>query len=463
MSTLSIPAKLPMLKTHSARNNRLARGMARGLTCFAATLMLAGVVLGITKPPAESTEAAYRKSIYVSLLVGGGGLLWGLLSFPRPLSAVSRDRAPLPTSETWTDWRNFIVVRKVKESEEITSFYLKPEDGQPIPNFQPGQFLTIRLNIPGQARPVIRTYSLSDYTPNSEYYRLSIKREPAPKGTDVPPGLASNFMHDHVTEGTVIPAKPPNGKFVLDVTRSLPAVFISNGVGITPMISMAKAITHHQRDRHFWFLHGARDGRFHAFRQEVDAIAKQNVHAQVHYRYSRPQLADEGRYHSTGYIDAALLQQQVLPEIEKIYGSTEAEYFLCGSPAFMQSLRAGLATLGVPDSRVLYESFGPEKRLAPVSEPASAVEPNQQGSEIVFSQSGETFTWHPEDGTILEFAESRGLNPAYSCRQGICLTCMCRLQEGEVEYDSPPIGTPDEGSVLICVAKPKTSRVTLEL
>jgi hypothetical protein len=451
-----------MLEAYSAQNNRLARGMAAGFTCFAATILLAGVGLGITKPPAESTEAAYRKSIYASLLATGGGVLWGLLSPTRPHSVTSHNRASVSISDTWIDWRNFVVVRKVKESEEITSFYLKPEDGQPIPTFQPGQFLTIRLNIPGQARPVIRTYSLSDYTPDDEYYRLSIKREPAPKGADVPPGLASNFMHNHVTEGTVIPAKPPNGKFVVNVARSLPVVFISNGVGITPMISMAKAITHHNRNRHFWFLHGTRDSRFHAFRQEIDAIVKQNPNAHLHYRYSRPQLADEGLYHSAGYIDTALIQQQVLPEIEKIYGSTEAEYFLCGSPAFMQSLQTGLAALGVPDSRVFYESFGPEKRLVAVSAPVVAGDAKQE-SEIVFSQAGETFTWHPEDGTILEFAESKGLNPPYSCRQGICLTCMCRIQAGEVEYDAPPIGTPDQGSVLICIAKPKTSRVTLEL
>ncbi len=131
-----------------------------------------------------------------------------------------------------------------------------------IPNFQPGQFLTIKLSIPGQEKPVIRTYSLSDCLDPWEYYRLSIKRESAPKGLDVRPGVASNFMHDQVNEGSVIPAKPPRGKFVLDVQKSLPAVLISNGVGITPMLSMAKACTQLNSNRSIWFIHGRGMGAF---------------------------------------------------------------------------------------------------------------------------------------------------------------------------------------------------------
>ena len=117
--------------------------------------------------------------------------------------------------KVWKDWRNFVVDRKVQESQEITSFYLKPQDQGDLPDFKPGQFLTIKLDIPDQARPVIRTYSLSDYENGSGYYRLSIKKEGAPKGLDVPPGVGSSFMHDQIHEGSVIPAKPPNGKFFI--------------------------------------------------------------------------------------------------------------------------------------------------------------------------------------------------------------------------------------------------------
>ena len=183
-----------------------------------------------------------------------------------------------------------------------------------LPSFQPGQFLTIKLEIPSQARSIIRTYSLSDYAEQPAYYRLSIKRELMPAGLDVPPGIASNFMHDCVDVGAVIPAKPPSGKFGSNVQKSSPAVLISNGVGITPMISMAKAATWLNPDRPLWFFHSTRDSQFHTFRDEIGAIAQQYPALTAHFAYSRPRpddvpindLSESGHYHSIGYIDTAL-------------------------------------------------------------------------------------------------------------------------------------------------------------
>ncbi|WP_414513855.1 2Fe-2S iron-sulfur cluster-binding protein [Nostoc sp. PCC 9305] len=334
-----------------------------------------------------------------------------------------------------------------------TFFYLQPEDKEEIPNFQPGQFLTIKLDIPGQDKPVIRTYSLSDYPENYEYYRLSIKREPAPNGLDVMPGIASNFMHDRIQEGSVIPAKPPNGKFVLDVQKSIPAVLISNGVGITPMISMAKACSLLNPTRPIWFVHGARDGNFHAFRDEVREISRQNHNLNVHFRYSRPTSEDRGKYHSVGYVDAALIQELV---------RQEAEYFLCGSPSFMQSIMQGLKESGVPDSRVFFESFGKPMKTQSEKQTAMATG-DEKFAEIVFTKSGKTLTWQPSDGTILEFAEANDINPPFSCRVGVCGTCMCKIREGVVAYQEEPTATTDRGSVLICISQPGTAKLVLDI
>jgi uncharacterized protein len=133
-------------------------------------------------------------------------------------------------------------------------------------------------------------------------------------------------MHDLVQEGSVIPAKPPSGKFVLEVQNSIPAVLVSNGVGITPMIAMAKACNRLNPNRPIWFLHGARDGQYHAFRDEVFALAQQNPNLQIHFAYSRPRSEDEGFFQSTGYVDTALIQFLV---------AQDAEFFLCGSPPFL--------------------------------------------------------------------------------------------------------------------------------
>jgi len=425
---------------------RSARGAS---VAFAIATIVSGAVVGLV-----NVKDKAKLGVYASLLGTGCGALVGLVT-GRKVSTQDSTARLTTISTTWQDWRNFVVIRKVKESEEITSFYLKPEDNSEIPNFQPGQFLTIKLDIPGQAKPVIRTYSLSDYPEPCEYYRLSIKREPAPQGLDVLPGIASNFLHDRIHEGAVISAKPPKGNFVLDVNKSLPAVLISNGVGITPMLSMVKACSRLNPNRPIWFLHGARDGRFHAFRDEVLAIAQQNPNLHVHFCYSRPRQEDEGHYHSVGYVDAALVKSLV---------QQEAEYFLCGSPPFMESIMAGLKESGVASSSVLFESFGkPMKATVEKQLPAVSRDEEVAAAEIIFAKSGKTLTWHEGEGTILEFAEANNLDPAYSCRAGICGTCQCKIQAGEVTYQEPPTAEIDDGAVLICISKPKTARVVLDI
>ncbi len=232
--------------------------------------------------------------------------------------------------------RNFVVERKQPESETITSFYLVPEDGAPLPGFLPGQFLTLELDIPGQPRPVIRTYSLSD-SPNPEYYRLSIKREPAPADRpELPAGQSSNYFHDRVAVGTRLRVAAPRGKFHLDPDGRRAVVLLSGGVGLTPMVSMLNAIVQGDARRPVWFVHGVRNGREHAMGASVRRLAEANENVHVHIRYSQPDPDDvAGRdYDSRGRVDMALLKQ-LLP-------FDDYDFFICGPTAFMRSLYCGL-------------------------------------------------------------------------------------------------------------------------
>jgi uncharacterized protein len=443
--------------------NPLLRSITAAFTALSIVTIGGTVAIAIAK---SNNESSYKTIVYASLAAAvAGGALGLSLKNNDEKEAIATEPE---TKTTWKDWRNLKVVKKVKESEEITSFYLKPEDNDELPNFLPGQFLTIKLDIPAQNKPISRSYSLSDY--NHEYYRLSIKREGAPKAQDLPPGIASNFMHDRIQVGSTILAKPPSGKFVLDVKSSMPAVLISNGVGITPMISMAKAATQLHPRRHIWFLHGARDGSFHAFREEVNAIADLNPNIHIIYSYSRPTESDRGNYQRHGYVDMALIQEVVMPEMQQLCGSVEAEYFLCGTPSFMDSLIAGLKELGVPDNKVLFEAFGKAmpKNVEQAPKAVKEVNTDREESkgetmEIVFSKSGKTLNWSDADGSILDFAEANGINPDYSCRAGVCGTCMCKIAEGEVAYDEEPSADIDPGSVLICISRPKTARVILDI
>jgi len=446
-----------MFESLRSIRNPFARSLTAALTACSVVAFTSAIAIAATK---AKDDTAYKTALFSALVGSGCGALFGLICTGdnnlKKLSQTSKSTQSVGKAEatTWQDWRNFVVTRKVKESEEITSFYLQPEDQGEIPNFLPGQFLTIKLDIPGQTRPVIRTYSLSDYIEPNSYYRLSVKREPMPSGLDVPPGVASNFLHDSIQESSIIQAKPPSGRFILNVEETLPAVLISNGVGITPMISMARAITRLTPDRLIWFMHGARDGRFHAFRDEVQAIAEQNPNLMVHYAYSRPRTEDTGQYHSVGYVDSQLIQSLV---------KQEAEYYLCGSPPFLESVLTGLKNAGVPENQVFFEMFSKASKATTDHLMETHFKGSVGESEVIFLQSNKTAFWSNESDNLLDFAEANNIEPPYSCRQGICGTCMCKILEGEVEYQEKPVADIEPGSTLICIARPKTSRLILDL
>ena len=244
------------------------------------------------------------------------------------------------TGKVQEGYRTLIVDKKLPESEIITSFYLVPEDGKELALYCPGQFLPLRLDIPGEPKPLNRTYTLSD-SPNPDYYRLSIKRElPPPDQPDLPPGRSSNFFHDRVEVGTKLRVKSPRGKFYLDPKSERPVALISAGVGLTPMVSMLNAIVGAGSSRPTWFIHGARSGREHAFGDHVRRVAKENDHVRVLINYSQPQTEDiQGKdYDGTDFINTELLKQ-VLPDLN-------FDFFFCGPPPFMKSLFNELSDLG---------------------------------------------------------------------------------------------------------------------
>ena len=192
----------------------------------------------------------------------------------------------------------------------------------------------------------------------------------------------------------------------------------------------------------------------HARRME-----RENDNVNVHILYSAPTADDVERrdYDSRGRVDIDLLKQ-MLP-------FDDYEFYLCGPPSFMKSVYCGLLSLGVVESRVHYEFFGPAAALTGEAQPSgqapvrSAREELGGGCEVIFARSGVAAAWDPDCESILDLAEHHGLSPDYSCRSGICRTCMCELVEGEVEYLEEPLNAPDPGCVLICVCRPKTKLV----
>ncbi len=195
-------------------------------------------------------------------------------------------------------YQEYQVIRVEQESKIITSFYLQPVDDGGIHCHKAGQFLPVEIQPSGVDEPINRTYTISN-APNGSHYRLSIKRE-MPAKPDLPPGVSSNYFHDHVKLGTKIRAMSPRGKFTLEDASTRPVVLISGGVGVTPMISMLEQLDKDRKgcgcSRKVWFIHGSRDSEAHAFGDYVRSLANNWPCLCAHVRYSRPLDSDvEGK------------------------------------------------------------------------------------------------------------------------------------------------------------------------
>lgn len=398
-------------------------------------------------------------ALLLQLAVGIGVVLRRRRAAAKAVAAPPVATAPRPDL-AWQGWREFRVVRRSLEdvARSQCSFYLQPVDGQALPAFRPGQYLTFSLELAGSAadaaaaaRTLTRCYSLSD-APDPAHYRVTIKRVPAPLDhPDCLPGMSSNHFHDHVRVGDVLRVKAPSGHFFIDPDPSVPVVLIGGGIGITPMMSMLRWCIANQPQRPIHLFYGLRNGDEHAFKPVLQEAAAAHPALKLHLVYSRPAAADVlGRdYQHAGHVDVELLRR-TLPH-------GRHQFYLCGPPAMMQTLVPALAEWGVPAADLHYEAFGPASVKMPGVEVAAL--PEVSGIEVKFQRSGRTLSWDAKDASLLDFAERHGIAVESGCRSGGCGSCETRLLDGSVAYEHTPDHDVAQGHCLLCVGRPTTALV----
>ena len=240
----------------------------------------------------------------------------------------------------WRTFKEFIVADRVVESDVITSFYLKPADGEKLPSYKPGQYITVRVKIPGEEYMLNRQYSLSQ-AENGETFRISVKRE----DECVPFGKVSVFLHNKVNVGDTIEVSVPAGDFFLDTESKKPVTLISGGVGLTPMMSMYETIAKDSPERPVAFLHSARTRKHQAFNERLHELNASLPNSKYEVLYS-----EEG----DGFINQEFLASNI------INGS---DIYVCGPTPFMQSVIKDLYAIGVSEDQVHFEFFGPAEEL----------------------------------------------------------------------------------------------------
>jgi ferredoxin-NADP reductase len=361
--------------------------------------------------------------------------------FARQLeAAVQWARASKPSLKAWVGTRPFRVSAVVDEADGCRSFYLSPEDGRPLPRFEPGQYLTFRLPAIDRGGPLVRCYSLSE-RPREDFYRVTVKRVPAPADrADLPPGRASNYFHREVRPGSLLEVEAPQGAFFLDPTDPAPIVLVGGGIGVTPLVSMASALVYARDPRPVYFFAGFRNSREHPFRARLAELGADAAPLRLDVSYSRPLPTDRAGvdYHHHGHVDAVRLSR-VLP-------SSNFRFYVCGPAAMMQSLVPALLEWGVPEKHIQYEAFGP----ASVGGVGGAAAPCQ----VEFARSGTSLRWTGE-GSLLELAEQGGVRLDSGCRAGSCGQCRVMLSAGSVVHAKKPGVELVDGECLACIARPQ--------
>lgn len=359
--------------------------------------------------------------------------------------AGTESEAPLP-GLAWEGWRDFRVTRREAEDAagNVCSFYLAPADGKLLPGYLPGQFLTFGLDLPGQPKPLVRCYSLSDQAA-PDHCRVSIKRVP-PAAPGLPPGRSSNHFHDHVRVGDILSVKAPGGHFFLDVTSDAPVVLVAGGIGITPIYSMLAAALAARPGREVWCFYGVRDGAEAVFRDALAGLAARHPGLHLHQCYSRPRPEDvQGRdYRHAGRVDIERLRLE-LP-------LKPFHFYVCGPTPMMEMLVPGLEEWGVPPARIHYEAFGPATLSRRAAVPETGL-----GLAVTFTQSGVRADW--QAGSLLELAEASGVKVESGCRSGCCGACQTAIVSGEVIYEQHPEYEVEPGNCLLCLARPRTELV----
>lgn len=190
-----------------------------------------------------------------------------------------------------------------------------------------------------------RQYSISS-APNGLFYRISVKKE---AGTQHPDGLISNRLHDHVTEGDKVELSAPSGVFVLDQSQT-PKVFISGGIGQTPLLSMMEALI--KKDTPYiadlTWVHGCRNEQVHAFRDRLKEISlQQNIKQFLFY----DEVSQQHETIRRGWVDLATIKHDII--------APDTDYYICGPTPFIQKHYTYLVTEGIDATRIHFEEFGP--------------------------------------------------------------------------------------------------------
>jgi nitric oxide dioxygenase len=249
-------------------------------------------------------------------------------------------------------FRELVVRRRTQEGPDTVSFVLASPDGQPLPAGRPGQYVSVGVRLRDGARQ-LRQYSLIGSEPGT--WTISVRAVPATRGEGdeiIPAGEVSNHLHANVFENDRLEVSAPFGELTL-TEADTPLVLVSAGIGVTPMLGFLHHLRATGSSRPVTVLHADRTPARHAHRAEVKELVA-----------TLPQAALVRWYEDLGPRPARADLIEGLVSLDGIDLPADADVYLCGPVPFMASVKSALVERGIPETRIRYEVFGPDRELA---------------------------------------------------------------------------------------------------
>lgn len=340
------------------------------------------------------------------------------------------------------------VARVDQETPDVKTFRLVACHGGGIPfSYLPGQFLTLKLPI--SEKPIRRSYTISSSPTQGYYCEITVKREEH--------GAGSRYLHDHVKVGDALEVQAPSGKFVFSGKGAESIVLIGGGVGITPMMSITRALTDMAWDGEIYFIVACHDPAHFIFEAELKRLEAR--HPNLHLFAAMSRIDEDIDGYRKGRLSRELLEEWV-PDI------AYKHIHICGPSAMMDAVKKMLAELDVPEERIHSENFGGEQKPRVQAEHRAKIAETDiaaTGGTVTFTKSNKS-TPFQADETVLEASERAGVDIDYSCRIGTCGVCIVKLLSGKVTMEVEDGLDPDDkaaGMILACQAK-STGEVAVE-
>ncbi|HET7325941.1 MAG TPA: globin domain-containing protein [Nocardioidaceae bacterium] len=246
-------------------------------------------------------------------------------------------RAGVDPTVPWQPWK---VLDKIHEAHDVISLVLQPADGARLPEFLPGQYLTVAVELPDGTRQP-RQYTIS-HGPGRDDIRLTVRRQRGTGGA--PDGEVSSYLHDQVRPGDTLDLSAPAGDVTLPEGPD-PLVLVSAGVGITPVAAMLDHIGSTEPERPVIVAHADRSPATHALRGQIEAGGSRLSSFEQFLWYEE---------HAATPALRGLLDPAVIPVPDK------SKVFMCGPLVFMRDVRSNLLRRGVAAGDITYEVFGPD-------------------------------------------------------------------------------------------------------